>query len=29
MKNRSHRCDINRPKPSHGHRYAKYKIASV
>ena len=20
MKNRSHRCDINRPRPSHGHK---------
>ena len=26
MKNRSHRCDINRPRPSHGHKCTKYKI---
>ena len=25
-KNRSHRCDINRPGPRHGHKYAKYKM---
>ena len=26
MKNRSHRYDINTPRPRHGHRYIKYKI---
>ena len=26
MKNRSHRYDINRPRPRHGHRYPKYKM---
>ena len=26
MKNRSHRCDINRPRPRHGHKYNKYKM---
>ena len=26
MKNRSHKYDINRPKPRHGHKYTKYKI---
>ena len=25
MKNRSHRYDINRPWPRHGHKYSKYK----
>ena len=25
MKNRSHRHDINRPKPRHGDKYTKYK----
>ena len=24
MKNRSHRYDINRPEPRHGHKYGKY-----
>ena len=24
--NRSHRYDINRPGPRHGHKYAKYKM---
>ena len=24
MKNRSHRYDINRPRPKHGHKYTKY-----
>ena len=24
MKNRSHRYDINRPRPRHGHKYTKY-----
>ena len=26
MKNRPHRYDINRPRPRHGHKYAKYKM---
>ena len=26
MKNRSHRYDINRPRPRHGHKYSKYKM---
>ena len=26
MKNRSHRYDINRPSPRHGHKYTKYKM---
>ena len=26
MKNRSHKYDINRPKPRHGHKYTKHKI---
>ena len=25
MKNRSHRHDINTPRPRHGHRYSKYR----
>ena len=25
MKNRSHRHDINRPRPRHGHRKSKYR----
>ena len=25
MKNRSHRYDINRVRPRHGHKYTKYK----
>ena len=25
MKNRTHRYDINRPRPKHGHKYGKYK----
>ena len=25
MKNRSHRYDMNRPWPKHGHKYTKYK----
>ena len=29
MKNRSHGCDIYRPRPRHGHKYTKYKIVSV
>ena len=24
MKNRSHRNDINRPRPTYGHKYTKY-----
>ena len=26
MKNRSHRYDINRPRPRYGHKYTKYKM---
>ena len=26
MKNRSHRYDINGPRPRHGQKYTKYKI---
>ena len=26
MKNRSHRYDINRPRPRHGYKYTKYKM---
>ena len=26
MKNRSHRCNITRPRPRHGHKYTKYKL---
>ena len=26
MKNRSHRYDINRTRPIHGHKYTKHKI---
>ena len=26
MKNRSHRYDINRARPRHGHKYSKYKV---
>ena len=26
MKNRSHRYDINRPRPREGHKYIKYKM---
>ena len=26
MNNRSHRSDINRTTPRHGHKYAKYKM---
>ena len=26
MKNRSHRYDINRPRPRHAPKYAKYKM---
>ena len=25
MKDRLHRCDINRPRTRHGHKYSKYK----
>ena len=25
MKNRSYRCEINRPGSRHGHKYSKYK----
>ena len=27
MKNRSHKYDINRPRPRHGYKYAKYKMS--
>ena len=26
MKNKSHRYDINRPRPKNGHKYSKYKM---
>ena len=26
MKNRSHRCDISRPRSRHGHKYTKHKV---
>ena len=26
MKNRSHRYDITRPRPRHGHKYTTHKI---
>ena len=26
MKNRSHRYDVNRPRPRHGHKYTKDEI---
>ena len=26
MKNRLHRCDLNRPRSRHGHKYTKYKM---
>ena len=26
MKNKSHRYDINRPRPRHGHKYTIYKM---
>ena len=29
MKKRSHRYDINRLGPRHGHEYTKYKIVSM
>ena len=29
MKNRSHRCDINRPMPRHVHKYAKYEMRLI
>ena len=29
MKNRSHRYDINRPSPRHGHKYTKYKMCLI
>ena len=27
MKNRSHRYDINRARPRHGHKYIKLKVS--
>ena len=29
MKNRSHRYNINRPRPRHEHKYTKYKMWRV
>ena len=29
MKNRSHICNINGPRPSHGLKYTKYEIYNV
>ena len=29
MENSSQICDINKPRPRHGHKYTKYKMASV
>ena len=29
MKNTSHRYDVNRTRPRHGHKYTRYKIVSV
>ena len=29
MKNKSHRYDINRARPRHGHEYNRYKIVLV
>ena len=26
INNRSHRYDMNRPRPRHGHKYTKYKM---
>ena len=26
MKNSSHRYDLNRPRPRHGHKYSEYKM---
>ena len=26
MKNGSHRCDINRTRPGHGHKYTKFEM---
>ena len=26
MENRSHRYDINRPRPRHGHKYAQFNM---
>ena len=26
MRNRSHRYDINRPRPRHGYKYTKYEM---
>ena len=27
MKNRSHKCAINRTGSNHGHKYSKYKVS--
>ena len=29
MKSRSHRYDINRPSPRHGHKYIKYEMCLI
>ena len=29
MKHRSHRYDVNRPRPRHGHKYTKYKVCLI
>ena len=29
MKNRSHRYDINRPRPRYGHKYTKCKMCLI
>ena len=29
MKKRSHKQEINRPKPRHGHKYNRYKCLSI
>ena len=29
MKKRSHKQEINRPKPRHGHKYSRYKCLSM
>ena len=26
IKNKSHRCDINRPRSGRGHKYSQYKV---
>ena len=29
MKNRSHKYDINRPRPRYGHKYTKFNILNI